>query len=225
MMKGLARVLIVGATALVVTSSASAAPIMLLGGTAGTISIGSPNDFIPGLLPGPTIGGYFGADIQISVPVITPVTIDFLGAEAGFVNSFEFFGSTLFTHPGGGATMAPSLAAPLGSLAEMISATGLLPFRFHVNGGAGSVQNGANPDATGFPNFFVSCNPFSAAAGAGGTDCTSIYLFLDDGGAGPDVDHDDLLVRIAFPAAVPEPAALALVSLGLLGFALRRFQQ
>jgi hypothetical protein len=41
-----------------------------------------------------------------------------------------------------------------------------------------------------------------------------VYLFLDDGGAGPDDDHDDFLVRLLV-ASVPEPSAIAV---GLAGF-------
>jgi hypothetical protein len=182
------------------------------------------NAFIPALFPGPTIGGYYGADILFDIPLSSKLVIDFFGAEAGFINSFEFSGSPLFTHPGG-MVIAPSLGLPLGSFSTSMIGAGLLPFAFIVDSGASSVANGSNPDdsggAVGGPNFFASCNPFGPLAGSGGTSCHSVYLFLDDGGAGPDDDHDDLLVRVT----IPEPATLALLSLGLLGFALRRFQQ
>jgi hypothetical protein len=225
MTKHVAKVVIVWVAALAVNSAAFAAPITLVGGTAGTIPTASPNDFIPTLLPGPAIGGFFGADIELTAPVSTRIVIDFFGAEAGFVNSFEFFGSTLFTHPGGGTVIAPSLGAPLGSISGFITGTGVLPFRFLVDSAAGAVANAANPDdsagaATG-PNFFASCNPFGTVAGAGGIACSTVYLFLDDGGAGPDDDHDDLLVRIS----VPEPATLALLGLGLFGFMRRHRHQ
>jgi len=44
------------------------------------------------------------------------------------------------------------------------------------------------------------------------------WLFWDDSGAGPDDNHDDMLIKAVFtPKSVPEPATLGLFGLGLLG--------
>ena len=60
-------------------------------------------------------------------------------------------------------------------------------------------------------NFFVSFDhdPFATTG-------TSLVLFLDDSGAGPDDNHDDFAVRIqAIPN--PEPSTILLFSAGLIG--------
>ena len=74
------------------------------------------------------------------------------------------------------------------------------------------------------PNFFASCNPFGTSAGSGGRSCSTLYLFLDDGGAGPDDNHDDFLVRMTL-TSVPEPTTIGLLGLGLLVLGRRRFNR
>lgn len=94
-----------------------------------------------------------------------------------------------------------------------------------VNSGAGSLVNGSNPNdfggAAGGANFFATCNPFSQAPGAGGISCKSVFLFLDDGGAGPDDDHDDFLVRLSV-TPIPEPATIFTGTVGIGLFISRR---
>ena len=224
-MKNIYRLFVLASITFALGSPVYAAPIILIGGQAGTIpGTHANNNFIPGLFGGPQVGGYFGSQIQFNVPGATKLVIDFFGAEAGYVNNFVYSGSTVFTHSGG-LNIASSLGSPKATYSTTISGNGLLPFKFKVNSGAASVTNGSNPnDFAGLslgPNFFASCNPFSQAAGAGGTSCNSVYLFLDDGGAGPDDNHDDFLVRMSV-ASVPEPAAIfsGLIGLGL--FVVRR---
>jgi hypothetical protein len=49
------------------------------------------------------------------------------------------------------------------------------------------------------------------------------WIFWDDSGAGPDDNHDDMLVRAIFrPRSVSEPGTLALVGLGLIGLGFAR---
>ena len=213
-------------------SSVQAGNITLVGGTAGVIPSGTGvNDYVTsGLFAGPVIGGYYGSQISIDISTPSLTTIQFFGAEAGFNNEFNFEKTELFDHPGG-TIISPNLLSPLGTFSTTaLFGSGLLSFSFDVNGDASSVANGSNPDdsagAAIGPNFFATCDPFGTSAGSGGTTCNSIFLFLDDGGAGPDDNHDDFLVQITI-SEIPEPGSMALLGSGLIGLGMlaRRFKR
>ena len=208
--------------------SAEAAPISLIGGTAGSIPGGAENDFIPLLFSGPAIGGFFGSQIYLDIQAPSTVLFEYFGAEAGYHNEFNVSGTEVFDHAGG-TILSSSIIAPLGSFAvNNVTGTGLLPLSFDINNNAKTVVNGTNPNdvngAAKGPNFFATCNPYSGVVGAGGRTCSSVYLFLDDGGAGPDDNHDDMLVRISV-RQVPEPTTLGLLAIGLVGLAGRSYRR
>ena len=223
------------ATALAAGLAFSAAPafanISIVGGTAGDIPTGStqPNDFLQSPFMGMTglsnpLGGFFNAQLTGSAPAYR---YDFFGAEAGATNTFTV-GSEEFEHTGGAGGSSGTFT---GYVLETIIASTL---DFTI----GTSQSGADPssvvnndDGTGnndgdnpltpdvetnFTNFFVTFGDDSTKSG------DVVWVFFDDSGASDDDNHDDMVVRIS---AVPLPAGVLLLGLGLGGLAAYRRRQ
>jgi hypothetical protein len=216
-----------GATAVALTFAAGAASAF----TVGTIPGGHAGVVNDGLVPvygaGTTsVTGYYGAQLALLGGSAT-VTVEYLGAEAGFKNTFSFGGSELFATPGGAGLWKPAA----GSTDVAGVGPGLLDFIFNVNGAAlpvGSAANGSNIDGSGLnspANFFVTFNPLGDGLATSGQ---TVDIWFDDGGAGPDDNHDDMLIRLSVAngsiSIVPVPASvpLLLTALGGLGFMARR---
>ncbi|WP_405419992.1 PEP-CTERM sorting domain-containing protein [Marinobacter flavimaris] len=179
-------------------SAANAALIQEVAGSAevNNYVIPTNNDYAP--LVG-TVGTLGGSLEAVGTDPIK-LTFEYLFKEAGYINTFNFGGTEVFNTSSSGAGDTYSTIWNGGA--------GLLDFKFTVNSGSGNVTNAGN-DGTANANFFM------ASAGM-----DSFYLLLDDSGAGPDDNHDDLILKVT-ASKVPEPGTLALLGLGLAGLALR----
>jgi hypothetical protein len=160
------------------------------------------------------------------------IVVEYFGAEAGYINKFMYDGCS-FTHNGGETfnnNGAPSLGSAdrRGSCNAGAQPAGLLDFFFLINNGQPGPANGSNPSdiETTLANFFVAFDngyaldtEVNGVTPGGGL---SLFLFLDDGGAGNDDNHDDMVIRLKIRSgtgtfSVPEPGSVALFGLALLG--------
>jgi hypothetical protein len=185
--------------------------------TAGSIPGGSTTNQVLSALTLASLDGYYGSQVRLTSAAT--VTYTFLGFEAAFKNRF-LAGADIFdteAHAGNNVSNLAGLAS-----FTQAAGPGLLDFSFLTNNGAIGIANGGdNTNNTGTgPDFFASI--------VGDPDALSgfsLYVFLDDLGAGPDDDHDDMVVRIDVSdiASVPVPAGIVLAgSTALLGFGLAR---
>jgi len=193
-------------------SGSASAALVLSGPNLSALSSASGNDVIGGQ------SGYFGGNLTSDGNYL--ITFTYLGKEAGFSNDFVL---TI-----GNVVLFNTNTAGVGnSYTSALLGPGLVPFEFKTNSGADKVVNGSNlAFGASHPNFFVSFGTFTGKVFTGSSAKTGLtgVIGLDDAGAGPDRDYDDLVLKFeiteksnAGTPAVPEPSTWAMMILGFAG--------
>ncbi len=193
--------------AVVVGSAVPVAAATQLNVQIGTVTaIPTDNDFRGNLN---AIGLVDWTDVGASVSLsgAAPLKFEFLAREAGFDNSFKT--STLsFTSTGGNVGWSAIQLIGTQAYAAGVITDWLFQRPDSTSFGVGTQQFGIF-----LPGGFTSNNgTFSSRV---------LYLGFDDTGAGPDDNHDDILIRVS---VVPEPSswAMLIAGFGLVGLAMRR---
>lgn len=202
------------------TAVTVAASTMASAATFGSIDQADGNDGVFPVYGTTSRTGWYSGTLFLFASPTADIQVDYLGAEAGFQNSFTF-GTVALTTPGGGGSWNTTPGSGSGGLLTGVAA-GALNFTF-TSPGVGSINNASGLNNAGAnPNFFISFGNPAAASG------TIAYLWLDDGGAGPDDNHDDMAIRLTItggtisidpndpaPEPVPLPGAAFLLMTGI----------
>jgi hypothetical protein len=197
---------IVSAALIVLTAPAQAAATLNV--QIGSVNpVPSNNDFQSNL-QGIGLFNFTDVGSAVSLSSASKLRFEFVAREASFNNSFQT-SSLSFT------SMGPTV---IGWDAGVLIGT--------QNYGAGAITDWqfVRPDSTtysiGTQQFGIFL-PRGVTPNSGTFSTRVLYLGFDDTGAGPDDNHDDLILRVS---VVPEPAtwAMLIVGFGLIGATMRQ---
>ena len=185
------------------------ASLMLTGGSNQTTIPGNNN--YQGNLKGLGLTDYVQGGLQATAS--GTVIFYYHGQESGWDNSFLANGSTLVTETSGGTSPWNAAGTVIGSIS--VTSGQALNLAFDSSGGA--FHSIGTPEFGIFGSGNLAGGSFSIFANDG-----RIYFGHDDDGAGPDDNHDDIIISARF---VPEPASLmtwSVMAIGCVGFRRRR---